>query len=65
MKKESSGYSVLLFDSSGEPAVHPENNDSCTPVSSGIEFEDGRTTSCEEGVGATVIAPKDYESNMT
>ena len=64
MKKASWGYSVLKLNSSGEPAVHPEISGSCVPWFSGTEFEVGRTLSCEEDVGATVDAPKDYESSM-
>ena len=52
-----------MFDSSGEPAGHPDCSDSCAPGFSGTEFEVGRT-SCEDGVGATVHAPKDYESSI-
>ena len=63
MKKASWGCCVLVFDSSGEPAGHPELSDPCAPGCSGTEFEFGRT-SCEDGVGATVHAPMDYESNM-
>ena len=63
MKKASWGCCVLVFDSSGEPAVHPEFNDSCAPGCSGTEFEVGRTTSCEDGVGATMNAPMAYESS--
>ena len=63
MKKASWGCSVLVFDSSGEPAGNPDFSDSCAPVFSGIGFEVGRT-SCEDGVGATVHAPMDYESSM-
>ena len=62
-KKASWGCCVLVFDSSGEPAGHPEFSDSCAPGCSGTEFEVGRT-SCEDGVGATVHAPMDYESSM-
>ena len=65
MKKASWGYCVLVFDSSGEPAVHPEISDSCAPGYSGTEFEVGRTTLSEEGVGARVDAPMDCESTMS
>ena len=64
MKKASWGCSVLVFDLSGELAVHPEFSDSCAPGCSGTEFEVGCPKSCEEGVGATVNAPMDYESSM-
>ena len=64
MKKASWGCCVLVFDSSGELAVHPEFGDSCAPGCSGTEFEVGRR-SCEDGVGATVHAPMDYESSMS
>ena len=63
MKKATWGFFVLVFDSSGEPAGHPEFSDSCAPGCSGTEFEVGRT-SCEDGLGATVHAPMDYESSM-
>ena len=63
MKKASWGCCVFVFDSSGEPAGHPEFTHSCAPGCSGTEFEVGRT-SCEDGVGATVYAPMDYESSM-
>ena len=63
MKKASWGCSVLVFDSSGEPAGHPDYSDSFAPVCCGTEFEVGRT-SCEDGVGATVHAPMEYESSM-
>ena len=52
-----------MFDSSGEPAGHPELSDYFAPGCSGTEFEVGQT-SCEDGVGATVHAPMDYESSM-
>ena len=59
------GYSVLVFDSSGEPAAHPGISESCAPGGSGTEFEGGgRTTSCEDGVDATVNAPTDFASSM-
>ena len=63
-KKESWGCCVLVFDSSGEPAVQPEIGDYSAPDCFGTEFEVGRTTSCEEAVGATVYAPMHYESSM-
>ena len=63
MKKASWGCPVLVFDSSGEPAGHPGFSDSCAPDCSGTEFE-VRRTSCEDGLGATVHAPMDYESSM-
>ena len=63
MKKASWGCCVLVFDSSGEPAGHPDFDDFCAPGCSGTEFEVGRT-SCQDGVGATVHAPMDYESSM-
>ena len=61
MKKASWGFFILVFDSSDEPAGHPEFIDSCAPGCSGTEFEVG-WTSCEDGLGATVHAPMDYES---
>ena len=64
MKKASWGCCVSVFDSSGEPAGHPEFSDSCAPGCSGTEFEVG-STSCEDGVGATKHAPMDYESSMS
>ena len=63
MKKASWGCCVLLFDSSGEPAGHPDVSDSFAPGSSRTEFDVGRT-SCEDGLCATVYAPMDYESSM-
>ena len=63
MKKASWGCFVSVFDSSGEPAGHPEVKDSFAPGCPGTEFEVGRT-SCDNGVGATVHAPMDYESSM-
>ena len=63
MKKASWGCFVLVFDSSDDPAGHPDFSDSCAPGFSGTEFEVGRT-SCEDVVGATVHAPMDYESSM-
>ena len=64
MKKASWGCFFLVFESSGEPAGHPHFSDSLVaPGFSGTEFEVGRT-SCEDGVGATVHAPMDYESSM-
>ena len=52
-----------MFDSSGEPAGHPEFSDPCAPGCSGTEIEVERT-SCEDGIGSTVHAPMDYESSM-
>ena len=63
MKKASWGCFVSVFDSSGEPAGHPEISDCFAPCCSGTEFEVGRT-SCEDGVDAKVNAPMDYESSM-
>ena len=64
MKKASWGCFILVFDSPGEPAGHPEFSDSCAPGCSGTEFEVGRT-SCEDGLRATIHAPMDYESSMS
>ena len=64
LKKASWGCCVLVFDSSGEPAGHPEFKDSCAPGCSGTEFEVGRITPCKDGIGATVHEPMGYESNM-
>ena len=63
MKKASWGCFILVFDSSGEPAGDPDISDSFAPGCSGTEFEVGRT-SCEDGLGATVHAPMDYEPSM-
>ena len=63
MKKASWGCCVLVFDSSGEPAGHPDVSDAFAPGCSGTEFEVGRT-SCEDGLGATVHASMDYESSV-
>ena len=63
MKKASWGCCVLVFDSSSEPAGHPDLSDPFAPGYSGTEFEVGRT-SCEDGLGATVHAPMDCESSM-
>ena len=63
MKKASWGCCVLVFDSSGEPAGHREFSNPCAPGCSGTEFWAGRM-SCEDGVGATVHAPMDYESSI-
>ena len=63
MKKAPWGCFVLVFDSSGEPAGHPDFSEFCAPDYSGTEFEVGRT-SCEDGLGATVHAPMDCESSM-
>ena len=57
-------FFVLIFDSSGEPAGHPECSDLWAPGCSGTEFDAGRITSCEDGVGATIHAPMGYESSM-
>ena len=64
MKKASWCCCFLVFDSSGEPAGHPEYPDSCAPGCSGTESEVGHITSCKDGVGATVHAPMGYESSM-
>ena len=63
MEKASWGCFILVFESFGEPAGHPEFSDSGAPGCSGTEFEVVRT-SCEDGLGATVHAPMDYESSM-
>ena len=63
MKKASWGCFVSVFDSIGEPAGRPEFSEPCAPGRSGTEFEVGRT-SCEDGDGATVHAPMDYEASM-
>ena len=64
MKKASWGCCVLVFDTSGEPAGHPEFSDSCTPGCSWTEFKVGHITSCEDGVGAIVHVPLGYESSV-
>ena len=38
IKKASWGCCVLVFHSSGEPAVHPDISDSSAPGCSGTEF---------------------------
>ena len=63
MKKASWGCFTFDFDLSGEPDGHPEFRDSCALGCSETEFEVGRT-SCEDGLGATVHAPMDYEPSM-
>ena len=63
MKKASWGCFVLVFDSSGEPAGHPDFSDFFAPGCSGTKFEVWRT-SCEDGLDATVHAPMDYESSI-
>ena len=63
MKRASWGCFILVFDSSGEPAGHPDFSDLFAPGCSGTEFEVGRT-SCQDGPGATVHAPMGYESSM-
>ena len=63
IKKASWGCFVLVFDSSGEPAGHLYFSDFCARGFSGTEFEVGRTSG-EDGVGATVHAPMDYESSI-
>ena len=57
------GLSVSVFDSSGELAGQPEFSGSRARVCSGAEVEVGRTSG-EDGHGATVIAPMDFESSM-
>ena len=57
------GCCVLVFDSSGEPAGHPDISDAFAPGCSGTEFEVGHT-SYKDGLGATVQASMDYESSM-
>ena len=64
MKKALWSCCVLVFASSGVPAGHPVFSDSCAWGCSGTEFEVG-STSCEDGVGATVHASMDYESSMS
>ena len=63
MKNASWGCCVLVFDSSGEPADHPDFSDSFAPGCSGTEFEVG-WRSCEDGLGAIVHAPMDCESRI-
>ena len=64
MKKASSDFCVLVFDTSGDRVPHPGISDSCAPGGSGPEFAAGRSTSCEEAAEATVNAPMDLESSM-
>ena len=64
ISKASWGCFTLGFDSSGEPAGHPEFSDSGAPGCSWTEFQVGRT-SCEDGFGATIHAHMDYESSMS
>ena len=64
MKKASWGCCVLVLDLSGELTNHPESSDTCALGFFGNEFNIGRTKSCDEGIGATVDAPMDYESSI-
>ena len=57
------GLFVSVFDSSGELAGQPEFSGSCARVCSGAEVEVGRSSG-EDGHGATVNAPMDFESSM-
>ena len=64
LEKASWGYCVVVLDSSGECAAHPQISCSCAPGGSGTEFQVGSTTSCEEGADATTNTPMDHESSM-
>ena len=64
MKNVSWGYCVLVFDSSGQPATHQRNGDSCAPGGFGTEIDVGRTSSCEENADTAMNAPMDHESSM-
>ena len=58
MKKASWGCCVLVFDSSGEPAGHPDVSDAFAPGCSGTEFEVGRTSchrTCSHGLRVKYI----------
>ena len=58
MKVASWGYCVLVFDSSGEPATHPEDTAAVVPSFSGSEFEVGRISFCDD------VATRDERSPM-
>ena len=55
---------VLLFNSSGEPVVRPEEMVCVVPCSSGTELVVGRYTSKEEAVCASKGAPMEILSSL-
>ena len=58
MKVASWGYCILVFDSSGELALHPGDISAVVPDLSGSEFEVGRMSSCND------LATRDERSPM-
>ena len=64
MEMASWGFSVLVFDSFGEPANCPKETVCGVPCSSGTEFAVGRSTSEEEAVGAATGAPMEIPSSL-
>ena len=62
MKKASWGCCVLVFDSSGEPAGHPDFGDALLRVAPGLSLRLGARHA--RTVLAPVHAPMDYESSM-
>ena len=63
MKLASWGFCILVFDSSGEPAVRPQENVCDLPCSSGTEFVVGQSKPDEEAVGASPGAPMEIPSS--
>ena len=58
------GLCILVFDSSGEPVVRPEEMVCGVPCSSRTEFVVGRSASEEEAVSAWTGASKEIPSSL-
>ena len=64
MKMASWGFCVLVFEPSGKLGDHPQETECGVPYSSGIKFVVGRSTSYEEGAGASTGAPLETPSSL-
>ena len=64
MRMASWGFCVLVFDSSGEPAINPVEMVCGVPCSSGTEFLVECSSSDAESVGDSTGAPMEIPSNL-
>ena len=64
MKMASWGFCVLVFGSSREVDDRPQETKCGVPDSSGTKFVVGRSTSCEEAIGASTGAPMEIPSSL-
>ena len=64
MKMASWGFRVLVFKPSGELGDCPQEKECGVPYCSGTKLNVGRSTSYEDGAGASTGAPMEIPSSL-